>query len=71
MLKTPPYERILQNGAVDPATLPGPVREAIEARFSDPKAALEALSYDGLMNCWLIGWAGMMLGIEPDGHIHS
>ena len=71
MLKMPPYEKIWENGAIDPATLPAPVREAIKTRFSDPAAAFYALRFDGLMGCWLIGWSGMTLGIESDGHIHS
>lgn len=32
---------------------------------------LEALAYDGLLGCWTVGWAGMFLGIEADGHAHT
>jgi hypothetical protein len=28
-------------------------------------------TYDTLMNCVMIHWCGMRLGIEPDGYTHS
>jgi hypothetical protein len=32
---------------------------------------LEPAFNDTLMNCVMVPWAGMWLGIEPDGHTHS
>jgi hypothetical protein len=29
------------------------------------------VSHDALMGCVMVQWAGMWLGIEPDGHTHS
>ena len=27
--------------------------------------------YSHLLGCWMVPWAGMMLGIERDGYTHS
>ena len=35
------------------------------------RAFRRTVAYDGLMNCVMIHWCGMWLGIEPDGHTHS
>jgi len=32
---------------------------------------LEPAFNDTLMGCVMVPWAGMWLGIEPDGHTHS
>jgi hypothetical protein len=32
---------------------------------------LDTIWWNGLMGCYLMQWAGMTLGIETDGHIHS
>lgn len=32
---------------------------------------LETMCWDGLMGCYLMRWAGMTLGIETDGHMHT
>jgi len=31
----------------------------------------KAMQWDGLCKCWMVPWAGMLLGIEQDGYIHS
>lgn len=35
------------------------------------EAELSSLRWNQLMGCYTIGWRGMCLGIETDGHIHS
>jgi hypothetical protein len=32
---------------------------------------LETMRWDDLMGCYFMFWAGMLLGIETDGHMHS
>ena len=32
---------------------------------------LKTIWWDGILGCYLVHWAGMTLGIEKDGHIHS
>ena len=45
------------------------VREAKGDRVSENELA--TLEWNSLMGCYLMGWCGMTLGIETDGHIHS
>ena len=32
---------------------------------------LDVLQWDGMNGCFCFAWAGMFLGVETDGHIHS
>lgn len=32
---------------------------------------LETVKWDGIMECYLMQWKGMVLGIEKDGHMHT
>jgi hypothetical protein len=34
-------------------------------------AELDTLRWNSTMNCYLMEWKGMILGIETDGHMHS
>lgn len=45
------------------------VREAKGDRVSEEE--LDTLRWDSLMGCYLMGWQGMCLGIETDGHMHT
>ena len=48
-------------------------RECVRANKGDrvTEEELETLWWNPLMGCYLMGWRGMTLGIETDGHIHS
>ena len=58
-----------------PANPPLAVRRAIVLKFADKLdqayAALARLSYDGLNGCYGFGWAGMYVGVETDGYLHT
>ena len=45
------------------------LKEALEAK-RDPTLHDKAV-WNTLMGCWLVDWCGMVLGIEPDGHVHT
>ena len=45
------------------------VRDSKGSRVSE--SDLDTLCWDGLCGCYMMAWCGMVLGIEPDGHIHS
>ena len=32
---------------------------------------MKVLRWDSMMGCYCFGWAGMFLGVELDGHIHT
>lgn len=32
---------------------------------------MDVLRWDSMNKCWCFGWAGMYVGVEPDGHIHT
>ncbi len=71
-MKQPPYTKIYTKAPAAPyADIPQAVRDSIKANWSDPGAAFDALQYDGLNGCYCIGWAGMYVGIEKDGHTHT
>lgn len=46
------------------------VREHIE-KHPGREDILRTLRWDSLNRCFMCTWAGMVLGIEADGHIHS
>ena len=47
----------------------GVVKAAKGDRVTDEE--LETMRWDGLMGCYFMDWAGMTLGIETDGHMHT
>lgn len=52
--------------------LPGPVVQAMRNKHGkDAHQCIKQLTYDRLNGCWFYTWEGMMLGVEPDGYIHS
>ena len=48
-------------------------RECVKAnkgeRVTDEE--LDTIYWNSSLGCYLMGWRGMALGIETDGHIHS
>ena len=52
--------------------LPQAVVNAMWRRFgSEAGDLIPKLQYSGLMDCWMFPWAGMTMGVERDGYIHS
>lgn len=46
--------------------------ELWEKRKGLPKGSVaNVLQWDGIMGCYCFIWAGIFLGVEIDGHIHS
>jgi len=48
-------------------------RECVKANKGDrvTEEELDGLWWNDLLNCYLMQWRGMVLGVEIDGHIHS
>ncbi len=42
-----------------------------ETRKMPRDCVLDVLQWDGMNRCFCFAWAGMFLGVETDGHIHS
>ena len=48
------------------------VKEKVRAAFKEKaEDILASLQWDGLCGCWLFQFAGMTVGVELDGYIHS
>lgn len=65
-------------GPIQPGTEHYPPAIVIESLFAwcerkgiNPGDVYHVLRWDGILGCWCFGWAGMFLGVERDGHIHS
>lgn len=55
--------------------IPLAVIEAIQRKFFPDRDQIEKtireLQYDSLNDCFYFSWAGMYVGIEPDGFMHT
>lgn len=52
--------------------IPREVDVALMNRFGEAAtSAKHQMFWDALGGCWMLQWAGMLLGIEKDGYIHS
>jgi len=52
--------------------IPAVVVKAIRAKHgTTADDVLASLKWDGLNKCWYYNWAGMFVGVETDGYIHT
>lgn len=56
----------------NPPAVPSAVIRALHNKFgATADDYIAAMRWDGLNKCYMLQWAGMWLGIEIDGYIHS